>query len=115
MSSKNNINLTVIARDGLEHTYNYSGASSAGLRVTKMNFVKLWQTSTSMDEFMSRVRKINELIDCGSITEKSQTYVRRAEIFRDKRNIPMKYLKWEGGEDPNGEWANIRAFAEQLA
>ncbi len=117
MSDKNNIDLSDIAGNGVEYTHPMY-YSHTKYRLTKLSFVKLWQTSASMDEFMLRVRKINETRkseNCSPITEKSHIYTRRANIFRKKKDVPMKKLEWENPEGPDSEWAKIRALAEQLA
>jgi len=118
MSDKNNIDLSDIANNGVEYTHP-AWLYHVNYRLTKLSFVKLWQTSASMDEFMLRIRKINETRKIEGhkkvITEKSHIYTRRANIFREKKDIPMKKLEWENPEGPDGEWAKIRALAEQLA
>ena len=99
-------------------------------------FVRLWQSSSSLDELMSRVEKINEvLLDKGGIVTAEDTslnflhgiakykipkwsnsYLSRAAVFRSK-GVNLKTLKWEQDENKlNPEsWENLAKLAEQLA
>ena len=116
MSDKNNIDLSEIADSGLEYTYPMYSSWQICYRLTKLSFAKLWQTSTSMNEFMLRVEKINETrSERGKITDKPHIYTRRANFFREEKDIPMKKLQWESGGEPTDEWAKVRALVEQLA
>ena len=83
----------------------------------KEHFVRLWQSSTSMEEFMERVGLINEALGPYSfITKKPNAHIRRANNFR-KKGVPLKQLSWNEGapKGPPRTWSDLAKLAEQLA
>ena len=107
----------------------YGDYASASDTLRKELFVRLWQSSSSLDELMSRVEKINEvLLQKGGywpgsrktakykIPQWANSYQSRAAVFRSK-GVNLKTLKWEQDENKlNPEsWENLAKLAEQLA
>ena len=100
-------------------------------------FIKLWQTSNSLDELMVKIDKINSMLSkyrifgwwkqsgnfkkshyAPSLSTKSKGYIARATRYRNK-GVPMKKLEWFAPtpkrKHPVTDWEALAKIAEESA
>jgi len=102
-------------------TYLYSAPWGGSKRTLKKStFVKLWQTSEYMDDFMECISLANQRIQkqgAFGIAKNWGDYKGRATTFR-KNGVQLKQLDWkEGGapsQDTQESWSSLRKLAKML-
>ena len=102
------------------YLYNYWGSSKRTLK--KSTFVKLWQTSEYMDDFMECISLANEKIQkqgAIGIAKYWGDYKGRATTFR-KNGVELKQLYWKEDsemmqQNKQESWSSLRKLAKMLS
>jgi uncharacterized coiled-coil DUF342 family protein len=79
--------------------------------LSKKSFVFLWQTSSDLNDFESRIDNLREKNEGFHVEMKS--LVNRAQKYRVERDIPLKELSYHK-EEKSCDWEGLRKYAKEL-